>query len=64
MDSELVVKQLLGLYRVKDPSLARLKADVDRLRGSFRKFRVRHVRREENGETDRLANLALDGKDG
>jgi ribonuclease HI len=62
MDSELVVKQLLGLYRVKDPSLARLKAEIDRLRPSFRTFRVRHVRREANGETDRLANEALDGE--
>jgi ribonuclease HI len=61
MDSELVVKQLLGLYRVKEPSLQDLKSRVDRLRTSFRAIRFRHVRREENRDTDRLANAALDG---
>ncbi len=60
MDSELVVKQLNGEYRVKDPSLALLKHDVDALLTSFRSVRIRHVRREENRDTDRLANEALD----
>ena len=60
MDSELVVKQLRGEYRVKDASLAVLKREVDALLASFRSVRVRHVRREENRETDRLANEALD----
>lgn len=61
MDSELVVKQLLGLYRVKEPSLQDLKSQIDRVRASFRTLRLRHVRREENRATDRLANAALDG---
>lgn len=60
MDSELVVKQLNGEYRVKDPSLALLKHDVDALLDAFRSVRIRHVRREENRDTDRLANEALD----
>lgn len=60
MDSELVVKQLTGEYRVKDASLAVLKHKVDVLLAAFRSVRVRHVRREENHETDRLANEALD----
>lgn len=62
MDSELVVKQLQGVYRVKDPTLARLKTDLDRLIRGFESFRVSHVRRGENSETDRLANEALDGE--
>jgi len=60
MDSELVVKQLNGEYRVKDPSLSLLKHDVDALLDGFRSVRIRHVRREENRDTDRLANEALD----
>lgn len=60
MDSELVVKQLQGSYRVREPSLIALKDDVDRLLADFRSVRVRHVRREQNEETDRLANEALD----
>jgi ribonuclease HI len=60
LDSELVVKQLNGEYRVKNAALAELKKRVDRLAAGFATFRVRHVRRAENSETDRLANRALD----
>jgi ribonuclease HI len=60
MDSELVVKQLTGEYRVKDSALAVLKHEVDVLLRAFRSVRVRHVRREQNRDTDRLANEALD----
>ena len=60
MDSELVVRQLNGEYRVKQPALADLKRELDRLTARLRSFRVLHVRREENRETDRLANEALD----
>jgi ribonuclease HI len=60
MDSELVVKQINGEYRVKQPALADLKAQVDSLLAGFRRWTVRHVRRAENSETDRLANEALD----
>ncbi|HMB70253.1 MAG TPA: ribonuclease HI family protein [bacterium] len=60
MDSELVVKQLRGEYRVKQPDLAELKEQVDGLKGAFRRIRFRHVRREANRVTDRLANEALD----
>ena len=60
LDSELVVKQLNGQYRVKQPALAELKARVDRLIRRFESFRVRHVGRGQNAEADRLANEALD----
>ena len=60
MDSELVVKQLGGEYRVRQPALAVLKQQLDELIRGFRRFRVRHVPREENGEADRLANEALE----
>jgi ribonuclease HI len=60
MDSELVVKQLKGEYRVKQPALAELKAQVDRLRSRFKTLRWKHVPREQNREADLLANEALD----
>jgi ribonuclease HI len=61
MDSELVVKQIQGLYRVKDATLADLNRQLDALIRRFDSFRVRHVRREANQRTDELANEALDG---
>ncbi len=64
LDSELVVRQLNGQYKVRHPALASLKHDVDRLLAGFRFVRVVHVPREENREADRLANRALDGKSG
>jgi ribonuclease HI len=63
MDSELVVKQIHGEYRVKDPKLAELKGELDRLLSRFRSVRVKHVRRAENAEADRLANEALDSRE-
>lgn len=60
LDSELVVKQLNGEYRVKNAELAALKAEVDRLTSEFHDLRFVHVPRERNAEADRLANEALD----
>ena len=62
IDSELVVKQLDGRYRVKHPALIPLKADIDRLIRRFESFRVRHIPRALNADADRLANEALDRK--
>ncbi len=59
-DSELVLKQFSGEYRMKAPHLA---AYLDEARAKARRLpslRVRHVRREENREADALANRALD----
>jgi ribonuclease HI len=61
MDSELIVKQLAGEYRVRQPALQTLKRRLDELIRGFRSFRVHHVPREQNGDADRLANEALDG---
>ncbi len=60
LDSELVVRQLNGQYKVRHPALVDLKDDVDRLLAAFRSVRILHVPREENREADRLANEALD----
>jgi ribonuclease HI len=59
-DSELLVRQINGEYRVKNPALKDLFDDAfGRLR-SFAKWEVRHVRREQNARADELANLAMD----
>lgn len=60
MDSELIVKQMRGEYRVKEPSLKPQHAKVRTLLSDFSVMRFVHVRREENKEADRLVNEAID----
>jgi ribonuclease HI len=63
-DSELIVRQVEGRYKVKDETLRRLHGEVvEELRG-FEGWTIRHVRRESNAEADRLVNEALDRADG
>ncbi len=58
-DSELVVRQVKGEYKVKDASLRELHGQVrSALDGTD--WSIRHVRREENAEADRLVNEELD----
>ncbi|MGH9750595.1 MAG: ribonuclease HI family protein [Candidatus Polarisedimenticolia bacterium] len=59
-DSELLVKQMLGAYRVKDPKLRILHAEARRLAAALPHVEFRHVRREQNREADALANRAMD----
>jgi ribonuclease HI/probable phosphoglycerate mutase len=59
MDSELVVRQMSGRYRVRNPRLARLHARMLALRQRFEEVVVRHVPRSENQLADMLANQAL-----
>jgi dinuclear metal center YbgI/SA1388 family protein len=59
-DSELLVKQVRGEYRVKNEGLKPLHAQAMALLRQFRRVTVQHVRREENAEADRLVNKALD----
>jgi ribonuclease HI len=58
-DSELVVKQLKGRYRVKKATLRPLYQEVVKLVGSLEAFTITHIPREQNREADRLANKAL-----
>jgi len=62
LDSELVVKQLNGEYKVKNEALAPLFVKVFNLAYEFKKISYRHIRREANKHADRLVNEALDGK--
>lgn len=59
-DSLLLVQQLNGLFKVKARHLVPLVSDALRRAKSFRRFSIRHVRREENRQADRLANLGAD----
>jgi ribonuclease HI len=59
-DSELVVRQIEGRYKVKDPTMKELHAKAKRALGSFDSWSIRHVRRAENADADRLVNAALD----
>ncbi len=59
-DSELLVRQLLGIYKVRDPRLRELYDRAQTLIRQLAWFRIEHVRREQNRDADRLANLAMD----
>jgi ribonuclease HI len=59
-DSKLLVEQLNGRYRVKNPTLQRLHAEVRAAAKPFRSVSYRHVPRERNRRADALVNLALD----
>ncbi len=59
-DSELIVKQVKGEYKVKDATMRELHAQVKEALRDFESWSIRHVRREHNAEADRLVNRALD----
>ncbi len=59
-DSELLVRQLRGEYRVKHPGLQPLFQQARGLIGRIGRVTFEHVRRELNTQADRLANLAMD----
>ncbi len=58
-DSELMVRQVQGRYRVRNEGLVPLHADAVRRARSFRRFSIVHVPREQNRDADRLVNQAL-----
>ena len=59
-DSELMVRQLQGRYRVKNEGLRPLFQEAIRLLKEFRKYSIRHIDREANSAADRMANRAID----
>ena len=60
LDSELVVKQVQGEYRVKDENLKGLFRQVCSLLQRIDKYTIQHIERALNKEADQLANLAID----
>jgi len=59
-DSELIVKQVRGEYKVKDPNMKPLHAAVKSALADFESWSIRHVKRHLNAEADRLVNESLD----
>jgi ribonuclease HI len=59
-DSELVVKQMNGGYRVKNADLKLLHAEAIALSRHFSTFNIKYIPREENVEADKLANRAFE----
>ncbi len=62
LDSELIVRQIQGRYRVKNAALKPLHANLKALSEAFPNFAIRHVPRAQNARADALANAALDAQ--
>jgi ribonuclease HI len=61
-DSELMVKQIKGEYRVKNEGIKPLFEQAVKLLRGFQDYTIAHVPRDQNKHADKLANLAIDGK--
>lgn len=61
-DSQLLVRQMSGEYRVKHPNLVPMFLEAQQKRRAFPRFHVRHVLRAENKVADALANRAVDSR--
>jgi ribonuclease HI len=61
-DSELIVRQVEGRYKVKDATLQELHGEAKRALGQLERWSIRHVKRAQNADADRLVNAALDGE--
>lgn len=59
-DSELIVKQIQGKYKVKNAGMKPLHAQAKEALAGFDSWSIRHVKRELNADADRLVNEALD----
>ena len=62
MDSELLMRQLTGQYKIEDEGLQPLWLEIWNLRLDFKKVDFNHIPREKNKEADALVNEALDGQ--
>jgi ribonuclease HI len=62
-DSELLVRQMLGAYKVKSPALKELHDRARALARKLQHFAIEHVLRERNREADRLVNQVLDDRE-
>ena len=61
MDSQLVARQIIGMYRVKHPDLQPIHRRVMAMLETLAGYTVGHVPRERNLDADRLSNVAIDG---
>jgi ribonuclease HI len=60
LDSQLVVSQLTGIYKVKNADIKKLVLVVKELESKFKTISYKHIPREQNKEADALVNIALD----
>ena len=63
-DSELLIRQLNGEYKILEPKIGNLFLEIWNLRIDFKKIKFALISREKNKEADRLVNEALDGQAG
>ena len=63
-DSELLVKQMLGVYKVRHPNLIPMYQQAKAMVRRFGRFSIRHTLRAGNKDADRVANRAVDLADG
>ncbi len=63
-DSELLIRQLNGEYKIKEETLIPLFIEIWNLRQDFKSVLFTHIPREQNRQADHLVNVALDGKGG
>ena len=59
LDSELVVRQLLGIYKVKQKKLLSLYEKIKKILTCFEEYKIYHIPREENTEADRLSKEGI-----
>lgn len=62
MDSELIVRQMQGIYKIKEPNLQKLATEVIKLKSKFQSVNFTHVRREFNKDADAMVNEAIDAQ--
>ena len=62
MDSELIVRQMQGRYKIKEPALKILAGQALMLIKNFKSVSFRHVPREQNSRADKLVNEAIDNR--
>ena len=60
LDSELIVKQINGVYKISDAKIKSLKPQIDDLMHQFASITVQHIPREQNKFADKLVNLVVD----
>jgi ribonuclease HI len=59
-DSELIVRQIEGRYKVKNEAMKELHAQAKKALAGFDDWSIRHVKRAQNSDADKLVNQALD----
>ena len=59
-DSELIVRQIEGRYKVKHADMKELHAKAKKMLAGFDNWEIRHVKRAQNADADKLVNQALD----